>query len=115
MYLYHSDTQTQGHRSWRDHEGTGHTAANFHVIYVKFFDWKSAHLMQGMLRKELKLAFHSFENCKISFTTKHGGGIFFQSALFSQTLISHRTAGEVGSYLFNSSLPPSPASQILRH
>ena len=45
----------QGHKSWRGHEGKGPTVANFYVIYVKFFDWKSAHLMQGMLQKRTKI------------------------------------------------------------
>ena len=35
-------------------------------------------------RKELNLAFYSFENCKIFFTTKHGGGIFFLSVFFHE-------------------------------
>ena len=66
-------------------------------------------------RKELNLAFYSFENCKIFFTTKHGGGIFFSISFFSRTWAIHRAAGERGSYLFNSSLPLPPAAQILRH
>ena len=50
----------QGQRSWRGHEGTGPTVVNFYVIFVKFLDRKSAHLMQGGCRKKLKLAFYSF-------------------------------------------------------
>ena len=52
---------------------------------------------------------------KISFTTKHGGGIFFLSGFFSRTVTIHRTAGEGGSYLFNFSVPLPPAPQILTH
>ena len=33
----------------------------------------------------------------------------------SRTFTIHRTAGEGGGYLFNSSLPLPPASQTLRH
>ena len=52
---------------------------------------------------------------KISFTTKHGGGIFFYQFFFSWALTIHRTAGEGGSYFLNSSLPLPPAPQILTH
>ena len=42
---------------------------------------------------------------------------FFFSYLgfLSRTFTIHRTAGEGGGYLFNSSLPLPPASQTLRH
>ena len=43
--------------------------------------------------------------------------LFFFSYLgfLSRTFTIHRTAGEGGGYLFNSSLPLPPASQTLRH
>ena len=41
--------------------------------------------------------------------------IFFQSCFFSRTLTIHRTAGEGGGCLFNSSLPLPPTSQKFRH
>ena len=40
---------------------------------------------------------------------------FFLSGFLSRTFTIHRTAGEGGGYLFNSSLPLPPASQTLRH
>ena len=33
----------------------------------------------------------------------------------SQLFANHRTAGEGGGHFFNSSLPPPPVSQTLRH
>ena len=42
--------------------------------------------------------------------------VFFSNGFFSFTNIRiHRPAGEGGGYLFNSSLPLSPASKTLRH
>ena len=40
---------------------------------------------------------------------------FFYLGFLSQPFTNQRTAGEGGRYLFNSSLPLLPASQILRH
>ena len=40
---------------------------------------------------------------------------FFYLGFLSRTFTIHRTAGEGEGYLFNSSLPLPPASQILRH
>ena len=40
---------------------------------------------------------------------------FFYLGFLSRTFTIHGTAGEGGGYLFNSSLPPPPASQTLRH
>ena len=40
---------------------------------------------------------------------------FFYLGFLSRTFTIHRTAGEGGGYLFNSSLPLPPASQTLRH
>ena len=40
---------------------------------------------------------------------------FFYRGFLSRTFTIHRTAGEGGGYLFNSSLPLPPASQTLRH
>ena len=40
---------------------------------------------------------------------------FFYLGFLSCTFMIHRTAGEGGGYLFNSSLPLLPASQTLRH
>ena len=40
---------------------------------------------------------------------------FFYLGFLSQTFTIHGTAGEVGGYLFNSSLPLPPASHTLRH
>ena len=40
---------------------------------------------------------------------------FFFLGFLSQTFTIHRTAGEGGGYLFNSSLPLAPASKTLRH
>ena len=39
----------------------------------------------------------------------------FYLSFLSQTFTNHRTAGEGGRYLFNSSLPLPPASQTLTH
>ena len=41
--------------------------------------------------------------------------IFFYLGFLSRTFTIHRTAGEGEGYLFYSSLPLPPASQILRH
>ena len=41
--------------------------------------------------------------------------IFFYLGFLSRTFTIHGTAGEGEGYLFNSSLPLPPASQILRH
>ena len=41
--------------------------------------------------------------------------IYFYLGFLSRTVTIHRTAGEGGGYFFESSLPLSPASQILRH
>ena len=40
---------------------------------------------------------------------------FFYLGFLSRTFTIHRTVGERGGYLFNSSLPVPPASQTLRH
>ena len=40
---------------------------------------------------------------------------FFCLGFLSRTFTIHRTAGEEGGYLFNSSLPLPPVSQALRH
>ena len=40
---------------------------------------------------------------------------FFSIWVFSRTFMIHRTAGEEGGYVFNSSLAIPPASQTLRH
>ena len=50
-YVSISFWHTSNRATWagRGHEGTGYTVANFYMIYVKVFDWKSAHLMQEML------------------------------------------------------------------
>ena len=40
---------------------------------------------------------------------------FFYMGFLTQTFMIHRTAGEGGGYLFNSSIPLSPTSQTLRH
>ena len=40
---------------------------------------------------------------------------FFYLSFLLWTFTIHRTAGEGGGYLFNSSLPSPPASQTLRH
>ena len=40
---------------------------------------------------------------------------FFYLGFLSRTFTIHRTAGEGGGYLFNSSVPLWPASQTLRH
>ena len=40
---------------------------------------------------------------------------FFYLGFLSQSFMNCRTAGEGGGYLSNSSLPPPPASQPLRH
>ena len=40
---------------------------------------------------------------------------FFYLAFLSRTFTNHWTAGEGGGHFLNSSLPLSPASQILRH
>ena len=40
---------------------------------------------------------------------------FFYLGFLSSTFTIHRTAGEEGGYLFNSSLPLPPTSQTLRH
>ena len=40
---------------------------------------------------------------------------FVYLGFLSRTFMIHRTAGEGGGYLFNSSLPLSPASETLRH
>ena len=40
---------------------------------------------------------------------------FFHLSFLSRTFTIHSTAGEVGGFLFNSSLSLSPASQTLRH
>ena len=40
---------------------------------------------------------------------------FLCVGFLSQTFTIHRTAGEAGGYLFNSSLPLPPASQTLTH
>ena len=42
-------------------------------------------------------------------------GFFFYLGFLSRTFTIHRTAGEGGGYLFNSSLPLPPASRTLRH
>ena len=41
--------------------------------------------------------------------------LFFFLGFLSQILTIHRTAGEGGGYIFNSSLPLPPTSQTLRH
>ena len=41
--------------------------------------------------------------------------LFFYLGFLSRTFTNHRTAGERGGHLFNSSLPLPPASQTLRH
>ena len=41
--------------------------------------------------------------------------LFFDLGILSQTFTIHRTAGQWKIYLFNSSVPLSPASQTLRH
>ena len=40
---------------------------------------------------------------------------FFYLAFLARTFMIHRTAGEGGGYLFNSSVPLPPASQTLTH
>ena len=40
---------------------------------------------------------------------------FFYLGFLSRTFTIHRTAGEGGGYLFNSSLPLPPTSQTLRY
>ena len=45
----------QSHRRWKGHEGKNLTVVNFYKIYVKFFYWKSAPVMQGMLQKRAKI------------------------------------------------------------
>ena len=42
-------------------------------------------------------------------------GFFFYLGILSCTFTIHRTAGEGGVYVFNSSLPLSPTSQTIRH
>ena len=42
-------------------------------------------------------------------------GLFFYQGSLSRTFTIHRTAGEGGGYLFNSSLPLPPISDTLRH
>ena len=48
-------------------------------------------------------------------TSKIFSFFFFYRGFLSRTFTIHGTAGEGGGYLFNSSLPLSPASQALRH
>ena len=48
-------------------------------------------------------------------TAVHFFFFFFYLDFLSRTFTIHRTAGEGGGYLFNSSLPLPPASQTLRH
>ena len=55
MYLYYPDTQTTKPQELKGPRENRSTVANFYLIYVKFFDWKSAHLMQGMLQKRTKI------------------------------------------------------------
>ena len=46
---------------------------------------------------------------------KELSSFFLYLAFLSRTFTIHKTAGEGGGYLFNSSLPLPPASQTLRH
>ena len=52
---------------------------------------------------------------KISISLFHLIVFFFYLDFLSQPFTNHKTAGEGGGYLFNSSLPFPPASQALRH
>ena len=49
------------------------------------------------------------------FSGNHSTVCFFYLGFLSRTFTVHRTAGEGGGHLFNSSLPLPPASQTLRH
>ena len=52
---------------------------------------------------------------KISTSVQQTFFFFFYLGFLSRTFTIHRTAGEGGGYLFNSSLPLPPASRALRH
>ena len=47
--------------------------------------------------------------------TRQKKDFFFYLGFLSRSFTIHRTVGEGGGYLFNSSLPLPPASQTLRH
>ena len=59
-----------------------------------------------------KISFFSF--CSV-FPQPVGINFVFYPGFLSRTFTIHRAAGERGGYLFNSSLPPPPASQTLRN
>ena len=48
-------------------------------------------------------------------SNRQNQNFFFYLSFLSRTFTIHRTAGDGGGYLFNSSLPLPPASQALRH
>ena len=79
--------------SWRGHEGTGHTVANFYVIYVKFFDWKFAFHAGNAVEKNKNWHFTAFKIVKFPLSPNMVG-VIFPIYFFSQTLTIHRTAGE---------------------
>ena len=71
--------------------------------------------MEKLIRKPLKC----FANCELRMANSNPGNnpkyFFFYLGFLSRTFTVHSTAGEGRGYLFNSSLPLSPASQELRH
>ena len=60
---------------------------------------------------------NQFQQFSVSFVDFHNLFFFFFLYLgfLSRTFTIHRTAGEVGGYIFKSSLPLPPASQTLIH
>ena len=70
---------------------------------------KSTTTLQSFLITTHPTLLESFDNVSNFFV------FFFYLGFLSRTFIIHRTAGEGGGYLYNSSLPLPPASQILRH
>ena len=76
---------------------------NIRPILRKWFDWL---FNKNEIEKKLKIT---------RYNLKHNIIFFFYLGFLSRTFTIHRTAGEGGGYLFNSSLPLSPASQTLRY
>ena len=90
------------------------------IGYLNINSFRNKVIDLGEILKDLPLDYLVISETKLdeSFSNsqlKLDGYFFFYLGFLSRTFTIHRTAGEGGGYLFNSSLPLAPASQTLRH
>ena len=90
------------------------------IGYLNINSFRNKVIDLGEILKDLPLDYLVISETKLdeSFSNsqlKLDGYFFFYLGFLSRTFTIHRTAGEGGGYLFNSSLPLPPASQTLRH